>query len=58
MTSGMSFQHWRPIDPAGSAAVLQVDRSHGCKGARGHQRDRISGHNMTYGDEVQVQRLK
>jgi hypothetical protein len=54
----MSFQHWRPIDPAGSAAVLQVDRSHGCKGARGHQRDRISGHNMTYGDEVQVQHLK
>jgi hypothetical protein len=28
------------------------------KSARGHQRDRTSGRNMTYGDEVQVQFLK
>jgi hypothetical protein len=28
------------------------------KSARGHQHDRTLGHNMTYGDEVQVQFLK
>jgi hypothetical protein len=42
----------------GSASVLQVARSRGCKSARGHQSACTSGRNMTYGNEVQVQLLK